>query len=173
MTESSKQLGENLMHEMRAATCAKLGCHSRPTPETPIDGPLAFGGNPWATQPSPEGFGFVMPGMTTQPGALESADLHCRVGIQGRLEDCVVDWESQLDVGLGATAIRAAKLSNVKPRLLDGTDPQGLFAQVTMIFAAGGKQSSRAFPQLHYLSTVVLPPLRHPLDNRTRQRSGS
>jgi hypothetical protein len=160
----------DLLPDMMIATCAKISCQSRPSPGAPIPAGEAYAGDPWAERPSAEASVRLIPRMQSKFG-FESADARCQVGSGGRLENCVIDWESVLDVGLDKAAIQAIELSALKPRLLDGSDPLSLYAQLTVGFDLKSTPSPLVRLQLHSLSVEMPKPGPHPFDTRVRQKS--
>jgi hypothetical protein len=146
--ELSHKIADTIGPEALVATCAKMGCRSRPTPGSPIEGRFAFAGDPWAKRPSNLTARPITSSQSAAGGPyrFQTADLRCRVGKQGRLDDCVVEWESLRNAGGGELALKAAKQSRLQARMLDGTDPEGLYVQVTIMLAPA---SQPPVPFLH------------------------
>lgn len=127
--------------------------------------------SPWASTPDETQSEHLVPRSILDGHKMESSTMRCRVGSYGDLQHCVVDWESRLNAGLCEASLAAAALLRLKPTLSDGTGVEGYFANVQLVFDAGGAPPHGVFPRLILLSTFEGPPLAHPLDQRPRQRS--
>ena len=148
----AQQATDDFQVDIIADVCAKVECHIRPTPGEPKRALATFGGIPWE-YPSPAR-PMVAPTApkSIQPNDAVVAEFRCRVGKQGRMEDCLIDWSSQGGADSERLALAALGQSRLKTRLLDGTDPEGLFGLGRIYLFGDG----RVQLQLHEISATQL-----------------
>ncbi len=156
----AQRSADDMQVEIFADVCAKVECHLRPTPNMPKTGFAAFGGNPWEVPSGGQPLMLANAPKSSQPNDALVADFRCRIGNQGHLGDCVVDWEDQGGANTARMALDAISQSRLKSRLLDGTDPEGLFAQGRVLIFGDGHVEL----QLHHIGATLLAPLSHPIN---------
>ena len=111
----------------------------------------------------------LVPPAVLQTHQMQSADLRCRVGANGTLVGCRVDWESAPHLGLCQAAIAAAARTRLKDHFPNGDPLEGLYAFVIMVFDVGGDPPHRIYPQPLRLARRPFGPVPHPLDAEARE----
>ena len=122
-----------------SASLFLVACSSGAQHLAPHDPERPFGSqSPFVRRPSLDDARRITPLALRATRTLQQAALRCRVAAGGALESCVVDLESQPDVGLGKAALEAAELTSLRETLATGAPSEGNFVSITIVFDLGG-----------------------------------
>lgn len=88
----------------------------------------------WVELPSPEILGLMYPSFAGAMGMSGSAELKCRVTMEGRLALCEVVKALPADLGFGRAALESTPLFRLSPRTVNG-DVRKSYVQFTVRFA--------------------------------------